>query len=197
MVLVRIAQRWWRLPNHVFTDVFISVCVQFVEDYEPTKADSYRKKVVLDGEEVQIDILDTAGQEDYAAIRSVSVTGNWRVVPVHCDSSEQLWFQLAGRHELDGLLYSLKQKAPTESSSQLNVHSESLLCKWPTGQKIQQRKNNTGNAARDFPSLLNGRAMKNMLASKVFEQRSCAEQNSSLHKEQYNHIELYVSLNGD
>lgn len=43
--------------------------LQFVEDYEPTKADSYRKKVVLDGEEVQIDILDTAGQEDYAAIR--------------------------------------------------------------------------------------------------------------------------------
>jgi hypothetical protein len=27
--------------------------------------------VVLDGEEVQIDILDTAGQEDYAAIRCV------------------------------------------------------------------------------------------------------------------------------
>lgn len=25
--------------------------------------------MVLDGEEVQIDILDTAGQEDYAAIR--------------------------------------------------------------------------------------------------------------------------------
>ncbi|XP_071941679.1 ras-related protein Ral-A-like [Antedon mediterranea] len=42
---------------------------EFVEDYEPTKADSYRKKVTLDGEEVQIDILDTAGQEDYAAIR--------------------------------------------------------------------------------------------------------------------------------
>lgn len=40
-----------------------------MEDYEPTKADSYRKKVVLDGEEVQIDILDTAGQEEYAAIR--------------------------------------------------------------------------------------------------------------------------------
>lgn len=42
---------------------------QFVEDYEPTKADSYRKKVRLDADEVQIDILDTAGQEDYAAIR--------------------------------------------------------------------------------------------------------------------------------
>jgi len=42
---------------------------EFVEDYEPTKADSYRKKVVLDGQDSQIDILDTAGQEDYAAIR--------------------------------------------------------------------------------------------------------------------------------
>ncbi|XP_055350601.1 ras-related protein Ral-a-like [Paramacrobiotus metropolitanus] len=42
---------------------------EFVEDYEPTKADSYRKKVVLESKEVSVDILDTAGQEDYAAIR--------------------------------------------------------------------------------------------------------------------------------
>eukprot|EP00122_Pirum_gemmata_P003914 Pgem_evm1s3544 len=43
---------------------------EFVKDYEPTKADSYRKpNVKLDGQEVGIDILDTAGQEDYAAIR--------------------------------------------------------------------------------------------------------------------------------
>lgn len=46
-----------------------SLFTQFVEDYEPTKADSYRKKVVLHGRECQIDILDTAGQEDYAVVR--------------------------------------------------------------------------------------------------------------------------------
>ena len=40
-----------------------------MEDYEPTKADSYRKKVMLHGSECQIDILDTAGQEDYAVVR--------------------------------------------------------------------------------------------------------------------------------
>ncbi|CAG8524850.1 1212_t:CDS:2 [Paraglomus brasilianum] len=39
----------------------------FVEEYDPTKADSYRKKVTLDGQDCQIDILDTAGQEEYAA----------------------------------------------------------------------------------------------------------------------------------
>lgn len=43
--------------------------MQFIDAYEPTRADSYRKTVILDGEEVKIDILDTAGQEDYAAIR--------------------------------------------------------------------------------------------------------------------------------
>ena len=42
---------------------------EFLEDYEPTKADCFRKKVILEGEEAQIDILDTAGQEDYEGIR--------------------------------------------------------------------------------------------------------------------------------
>jgi Ras-related protein Ral-A len=37
----------------------------FVEEYEPTKADAYRRTITLQGDEVQIDILDTAGQEDY------------------------------------------------------------------------------------------------------------------------------------
>ena len=41
----------------------------FIEEYDPTKADSYRKKVTLDNAECFIDILDTAGQEEYAAIR--------------------------------------------------------------------------------------------------------------------------------
>ncbi|KAJ3106211.1 hypothetical protein HDU97_006844 [Phlyctochytrium planicorne] len=41
----------------------------FIEEYDPTKADSYRKKITLDSQECFIDILDTAGQEEYAAIR--------------------------------------------------------------------------------------------------------------------------------
>ena len=41
----------------------------FVEEYDPTSADSYRKQINLDGTEMNVDILDTAGQEDYAAVR--------------------------------------------------------------------------------------------------------------------------------
>ena len=42
---------------------------EFLEDYEPTKADAFRKNVVFEGEDLVIDILDTAGQEDYEGIR--------------------------------------------------------------------------------------------------------------------------------
>lgn len=41
----------------------------FSEEYEPTKADAFRKTITLQGDEVQIDILDTAGQEDYPVVR--------------------------------------------------------------------------------------------------------------------------------
>lgn len=41
----------------------------FVEEYDPTSADSYRKSFDLDGHQIELDILDTAGQEDYAAMR--------------------------------------------------------------------------------------------------------------------------------
>lgn len=41
----------------------------FPEAYEPTKADSYRKDVNIEGEDVNLDIMDTAGQEEYANVR--------------------------------------------------------------------------------------------------------------------------------
>lgn len=37
----------------------------FVDEYDPTIEDSYRKQVVIDGETCLLDILDTAGQEEY------------------------------------------------------------------------------------------------------------------------------------
>lgn len=40
---------------------------------DPTSADSYRKKFTVDGQEIQLDILDTAGQEEYAAVTILNV----------------------------------------------------------------------------------------------------------------------------
>ncbi|KAJ3250643.1 Ras GTPase [Chytriomyces hyalinus] len=42
---------------------------QFVDEYDPTIEDSYRKQVQVDNEVAILDILDTAGQEEYSAMR--------------------------------------------------------------------------------------------------------------------------------
>lgn len=41
----------------------------FVDEYDPTIEDSYRKQCVIDEEVALLDILDTAGQEEYSAMR--------------------------------------------------------------------------------------------------------------------------------
>jgi len=41
----------------------------FVEKYEPTTINSYRKQVVVDGQLCTLDILDTVGQDEYRPIR--------------------------------------------------------------------------------------------------------------------------------
>jgi len=43
---------------------------EFAAEYDPTIEDSYRKQVVVDDKVAFLDILDTAGQEEYAAMRS-------------------------------------------------------------------------------------------------------------------------------
>lgn len=44
----------------------------FVDKYDPTIEDSYRKELTVDGRTVVLEILDTAGQEEYASLRSES-----------------------------------------------------------------------------------------------------------------------------
>lgn len=43
----------------------------FVTDYDPTIEDSYRKQVSVDGTTCLVDILDTAGQEEYSVMRDM------------------------------------------------------------------------------------------------------------------------------
>lgn len=41
----------------------------FVETYDPTIEDSYRKQIHVDGTQSLLEVLDTAGQEEYTALR--------------------------------------------------------------------------------------------------------------------------------
>jgi len=42
---------------------------RFIADYEPTIEDSYRKQINIDSDPCLLDLLDTAGQEEYAALK--------------------------------------------------------------------------------------------------------------------------------
>jgi len=41
----------------------------FLDEYDPTIEDSYRKQVEIDGKSALLDILDTAGQEEFASMQ--------------------------------------------------------------------------------------------------------------------------------
>ena len=49
--------------------VFFVHAQHFIDEYDPTIEDSYRKQVTIDDETCLLDILDTAGQEEYSAMR--------------------------------------------------------------------------------------------------------------------------------
>ncbi|KAI9024302.1 small GTPase superfamily [Phycomyces nitens] len=52
------------------TALTIQLCLNhFVETYDPTIEDSYRKQVVIDDHPCVLEVLDTAGQEEYTALR--------------------------------------------------------------------------------------------------------------------------------
>ena len=49
--------------------IFFNFQSYFVTDYDPTIEDSYQKQCVIDGTVAKLDILDTAGQEEFSAMR--------------------------------------------------------------------------------------------------------------------------------
>jgi GTPase KRas protein len=60
-------------PFSLFTLSETHICQfcsgQFIERYDPTIYDSYRKQITLDGQPAMVDVLDTTGQEEYIALR--------------------------------------------------------------------------------------------------------------------------------
>eukprot|EP00339_Tiarina_fusa_P023891 CAMPEP_0117035796 /NCGR_PEP_ID=MMETSP0472-20121206/25401_1 /TAXON_ID=693140 ORGANISM="Tiarina fusus, Strain LIS" /NCGR_SAMPLE_ID=MMETSP0472 /ASSEMBLY_ACC=CAM_ASM_000603 /LENGTH=175 /DNA_ID=CAMNT_0004745373 /DNA_START=8 /DNA_END=531 /DNA_ORIENTATION=- len=46
---------------------------RFIDEYDPTIEDCYRKQTTIDGKECVLNVLDTAGQEDFAAMRDAHI----------------------------------------------------------------------------------------------------------------------------
>lgn len=61
----------------------------FVKDYDPTIENSYRKQLPIDGEPAMLDILDTAGQEEYAVMQDQYISSGQGFLLVYSCTSLQ------------------------------------------------------------------------------------------------------------
>jgi len=61
----------------------------FVEKYDPTIEDSYRKQVAYENTACMLDIMDTAGQEEYSALRDQYMKTGEGFVIVYSVTSRQ------------------------------------------------------------------------------------------------------------
>ncbi|CAJ2513910.1 Uu.00g020290.m01.CDS01 [Anthostomella pinea] len=83
----------------------------FIDEYDPTIEDSYRKQCVIDDELALLDVLDTAGQEEYAAMREQYMVNGEGFMLVFSLTSQESLDEI---HDLHRLILRVKGKQDGE-----------------------------------------------------------------------------------
>eukprot|EP00012_Vannella_robusta_P009908 CAMPEP_0206195196 /NCGR_PEP_ID=MMETSP0166-20121206/7684_1 /ASSEMBLY_ACC=CAM_ASM_000260 /TAXON_ID=95228 /ORGANISM="Vannella robusta, Strain DIVA3 518/3/11/1/6" /LENGTH=201 /DNA_ID=CAMNT_0053612385 /DNA_START=34 /DNA_END=639 /DNA_ORIENTATION=+ len=68
----------------------------FVSEYDPTIENSYRRQFTVNDEEIMLDILDTAGQEEFAAIRDSHIREGLGFIIVYSVTSKESFKEVTG-----------------------------------------------------------------------------------------------------
>ncbi|KAH9287193.1 Ras-related protein Rap-1b [Echinococcus granulosus] len=71
----------------------------FVEKYDPTIEDSYRKQIDVDGQQCMLEILDTAGTEQFTAMRDLYMKNGQGFVLCYSITSQSTFNDLADLYE--------------------------------------------------------------------------------------------------
>eukprot|EP00911_Craspedida_sp_UC1_P002442 UC1_evm1s1820 len=71
----------------------------FVEKYDPTIEDSYRKQVEVDGTQYSLEILDTAGTEQFTAMRDLYMKNGQGFVLVYSVTAQSTFNELGELRE--------------------------------------------------------------------------------------------------
>ncbi|GIY49080.1 ras-related protein Rap-1b [Caerostris extrusa] len=91
----------FNLLNAVFVQIKTVQFVQgiFVEKYDPTIEDSYRKQVEVDGQQCMLEILDTAGTEQFTAMRDLYMKNGQGFVLVYSITAQSTFNDLQDLRE--------------------------------------------------------------------------------------------------
>lgn len=93
----------------------------FVETYDPTIEDSYRKQVQIDGQSCMLEVLDTAGQEEYTALRDQWIRDGEGFVLVYSISSRSSFARIQRfHHQIQRVKESASTGSPTYPGSPLS-----------------------------------------------------------------------------
>jgi len=112
------------------TSITIQLCSNhFVEMYDPTIEDSYRKQMVIDDEACMLEILDTAGQEELTALRDQWIRGAEGFIIVYSITSRgsfeqvsQFRQQILRVHDVEDMpMIIVGNKADLENSRQVST----------------------------------------------------------------------------
>lgn len=66
----------------------------FIEKYDPTIEDFYRKEIEVDGQPCVLEILDTAGTEQFASMRDLYIKNGQGFVVVYSITSQQTFHDI-------------------------------------------------------------------------------------------------------
>ncbi|KAK4548859.1 Ras GTPase [Oleoguttula mirabilis] len=104
------------------TALTIQLCLNhFVETYDPTIEDSYRKQVQIDGQSCMLEVLDTAGQEEYTALRDQWIRDGEGFVLVYSISSRSSFTRIQKfHHQIQRVKESAAAGSPTYPGSPLS-----------------------------------------------------------------------------
>uniref|UniRef100_A0A673KJ81 Ras-related protein Rap-1A-like n=1 Tax=Sinocyclocheilus rhinocerous TaxID=307959 RepID=A0A673KJ81_9TELE len=97
----------------------------FVEKYDPTIEDSYRKQVEVDGQQCMLEILDTAGTEQFTAMRDLYMKNGQGFALVYSITAQSTFNDLQDLREqilrvkdtediFYGLVRQINRKTPVE-----------------------------------------------------------------------------------
>ncbi|OJD10794.1 hypothetical protein AJ78_08291 [Emergomyces pasteurianus Ep9510] len=100
------------------TALTIQLCLNhFVETYDPTIEDSYRKQVVIDQQACMLEVLDTAGQEEYTALRDQWIRDGEGFVLVYSITSRSSFTRIQKfHHQIQLVKESASSGSPTGAS---------------------------------------------------------------------------------